>query len=109
MSNRKVLSVFRGLAMTAAASTLLGLGAMAPAIQAAEDPSRTGLAAPLILAETEGMERREERRDDRQGDRQDRQDNRRDCRDEGGVVGKDKRDCKQEGRQEAAEGEPQQG
>ena len=41
----------------------------------------------FIIAQTQGMERRGERRDTRQ-----------DCRQEGGLVGKDKRDCKQEGR-----------
>ena len=37
----------------------------------------------FIIAQTQGMERRGERQD---------------CRQEGGLVGKDKRDCKQEGR-----------
>ena len=59
--------------------------------------------AQLILAQTDGMERRDERRDDRQDDRQDRRDDRQDCREEQGVVGKDKRDCKQDGRQERNE------
>ena len=43
----------------------------------------------FIIAQTEGMERREDRRDNRQ-----------DAREEGGLIGKDKRDAKQEGRQE---------
>ena len=42
----------------------------------------------FIIAQTQGMERRGERRDTRQ-----------DCRGGKGAVGKDKRDCKQEGRQ----------
>ena len=41
----------------------------------------------FIIAQTQGMERRGERRDTRQ-----------DCRQQGGLIGKDKRDCKQEGR-----------
>ena len=41
----------------------------------------------FIIAQTQGMERRGERRDTRQ-----------DCRQKEGLVGKDKRDCKQEGR-----------
>ena len=57
----------------------------------------------ITLAQTDGMERRDERRDDRQDDRQDRRDDRQDCREEEGVVGKDKRDCKQDGRQERNE------
>ncbi len=89
-------STIRRLAITSAASALLGLGAMTSGIAVAQ----SGIEAPLILAEgTVGMERRQDRRDDRQDDRGDRRDTRQDCRDEEGV-GKDKRDCKQEGRQE---------
>jgi len=47
-------------------------------------------ASNLKLAETRGMERRDDRRDVRQ-----------DARQEEGLVGKDKRDAKQEGRQGA--------
>lgn len=57
--------------------------------------------APVAQAETNGMERRDNRRDDRQGDRGNRQDTRDECRESEGA-GKDKRDCKQEGRQENA-------
>ena len=46
------------------------------------------------IAQTEGMERREDRRDNRQ-----------DAREEGGLIGKDKRDAKQEGRQEGRQEE----
>jgi hypothetical protein len=42
----------------------------------------------FILAQTNGMERRGERRDTRQN-----------CRQANGVVGADKRNCKQQGRQ----------
>ena len=52
-----------------------------------------------LLAQTQGMENRDERRDDRQDDRQDRGDDRQDCRQAEGV-GSDKRDCKQDARQE---------
>lgn len=41
----------------------------------------------FTLAQTNGMDRRQDRRDTRQ-----------DCRSEGGLVGADKRNCKQEGR-----------
>jgi hypothetical protein len=45
----------------------------------------------IQLAETQTKENRD-----------DRQDNRQDCRDAEGVVGQDKRDCKQDGRQEGS-------
>ena len=95
MSKQTHNSTIRRLTITTAASALLGLGAMTSGIAVAQ----SGVEAPLILAATEGMERRDERRDDRQDDRGDRRDTRQDCRGEEGV-GKDKRDCKQEGRQE---------
>ena len=98
MSEQRRYSITRNLAITIAASGLLGLGALVPIVQAADSMTQPNSAAPLILAETAGMDNRDDRRDDRQGDRGDRQDNRDDCRDEGGVAGKDKRDCKQEGR-----------
>jgi hypothetical protein len=43
----------------------------------------------FIVAQTAGMDRRQDRRDNRQ-----------DCRQQEGLVGKDKRDCKQQGRQQ---------
>jgi len=99
MSKQIHNSIYHRLVITTAASMLLGLGAIA-SVQAASDTVQSGLEAPLILAEgTVGMERRQDRRDDRQEDRGDRRDTRQDCRGEDGV-GKDKRDCKQEGRQE---------
>jgi hypothetical protein len=52
-----------------------------------EDGSNA-VAEPMLLADN----RRKDRRDDRKGDRGDR----RDCRQDEGVVGKDKRECKQE-------------
>jgi hypothetical protein len=42
----------------------------------------------FTIAQTNGTDRRQDRRGDRQ-----------DCRQQGGVVGADKRNCKQEGRQ----------
>jgi hypothetical protein len=72
---------------------LLSLG-----VQAAPSSAKSsGVEAPMMLAATEGMERRGERRDDRQ-----------DCRGDEGV-GKDKRDCKQEGREERREGDDNEG
>ena len=104
MSNKACNSIYRRLAITTAASALLGLGAIASvqaeSVKTTSETVQSGIDAPLILAEgTVGMERRQDRRDDRQDDRGDRRDTRQDCRDEEGV-GKDKRDCKQEGRQE---------
>ena len=96
-------SIIRRLAITAAASALLGLGAMIPAVQAAEIIAQPDTEAPLILAATDRMDRRQDRREDQRDDRGDRHDTRQDCRDEEGVVGKDKRDCKQDGRQERRE------
>ena len=45
--------------------------------------------APLVLAQTAGMERRQERRETRQN-----------CRQANGLVGADKRHCKQNARQQ---------
>jgi len=98
MSKQRHNSIARNLAITTAASCLLGLGALVPVVQAAGSVEQPNSAAPLMLAETATKENRDDRQEDRQGDRGDRQDNRDDCRDEGGVAGKDKRDCKQEGR-----------
>ena len=47
--------------------------------------------SPFIIAQTNGMDRRQDRRGGRQ-----------DCRQQAGVVGADKRNCKQEGRQQRA-------
>jgi len=85
----------------AAAAVQLGLGAVFSGAQAAPESVGTGSESPLMLAGTVGMERRQDNREERRDDRGDRRDNRQDCREEEGVAGKDKRDCKQEGRQEA--------
>ncbi len=98
MSEQRRYSITRSLAITTAASCLLGLGALVPVVQAADSVEQPNSAAPLILAETAGMDNRGERRDDRQEDRGDRNDNRQDCRQEEGAVGGDNRDCKQDGR-----------
>jgi len=45
----------------------------------------------FTIAQTNGMDRRQDRRGGRQ-----------DCRQEGGLAGADKRNCKQEGRQQRA-------
>ena len=102
MNEQRHNSIARNLAITTAASCLLGLGALAPMVQAADSAVQPHSAAPLILAETATKENRDDRQDDRQGDRGGRQDNRDDCRDEGGAAGKDKRDCKQDGRGDEA-------
>ncbi|MBL8199791.1 MAG: hypothetical protein JNK40_02360 [Chromatiales bacterium] len=89
----------RYIAIVTATTALLAMGATAPAVQAADAGPQLSSGAPLLLAQTQGSERRGERRDDRQGDRDNRQETRDECREEEGA-GKDKRDCKQEGRQE---------
>jgi hypothetical protein len=58
-----------------------------------------GQGEPLILAQTQSKDNRDDRQDDRGEDQGDRQDDRgedQDCRQDEGVVGEDKRDCKQE-------------
>jgi hypothetical protein len=50
--------------------------------------SEVSAASSFILAQTSGMNRRSDRRGDRQ-----------DCRQQNGLVGQDKRACKQESRQ----------
>ncbi|MEO7386394.1 MAG: hypothetical protein ABIX37_05620 [Gammaproteobacteria bacterium] len=71
-----------------AASALLGLGALALDVQAADRIPGVASASSPLMAQTNGSERRGERRDDRGG-----------CREDEGA-GKHKRDCKQEGRDE---------
>ena len=107
MSKQTYNTTVRRLAITTAASALLGLGVITSEVQAAPVGAQSSsVEAPLILAATDGMKRRDDRqdnrgdrRDDRQDNRGDRRDNRQDCRDAEGV-GKDKRDCKQEDRKE---------
>lgn len=96
----------RPVAILAATAALLALGTTAPAVLAADAGPQLAAGAPLLLAQTQGSDRRGGRRDDRQGDRGNRQDTRDECRDQEGA-GKDKRDCKQEGRQENVGNEPQ--
>jgi len=76
------------------------LSCTAYAVDTATDSSPDNDVYGMMLAETQGMERRDDRRDDRQDDRGDRQD----CRQEEGVVGHDKRDCKQDARQDDRHG-----
>lgn len=75
MCNQDRYSIIRPLA----ASALLYFGAIVPAVQAAEGIAQPGTETLLILAATEGMERRQYRREDRRDDRQDRRETRRDC------------------------------
>lgn len=85
------------LASVAAALTLT----MAPAAFA---DTATQAPAPAFesfeLAQTVGMDRRQDRRSDRRDDRGDRRYDRQDCRQDNGLVGQDKRNCKQGERQE---------
>jgi hypothetical protein len=62
----------------------VSIAASAETVKVIDQASTDG---SFVVAQTSGMERRGERRDTRQ-----------DCRQKEGVVGKDKRDCKQEGR-----------
>lgn len=67
----------------------------------------------MMLADTIGMDHRQERRQDNRQERRedydvvdnmdDRHEGRQDCRQEEGIVGHDKRDCKQEARQDNRE------
>jgi hypothetical protein len=108
MSNPIHFSSFRRLTATVAATALVGLGAVSSGVQAAPGIGQPDTEPPLILAATDGMERRDDNRDDRQEDRGDRSDNRQDCRQEEGA-GKDKRDCKQDGRSGDASGDGDKG
>jgi hypothetical protein len=65
----------------------LVLSAPVGATTSIPNPSNEAVEGYIILAQTDGMERRGDRRDDRQ-----------DCRGEEGAVGGDKRDCKQDAR-----------
>ena len=80
--------IFHGARITAVASAFLVLGTLAPgAVADAMTSQESVVSSGMLLAATEGMDRRQDRRDDRQ-----------DCRQDEGLVGGDKRDCKQEGR-----------
>ncbi len=68
-------------------------------------PAEAPAAGAVQLAQTQGMERRNDRRGGRQDNRGDRRGDRQDCRQDEGAVGKDKRNCKQDGRQERREGD----
>jgi hypothetical protein len=97
----KMAHIFHRIACPIAA--LLGLGILSSTAAASMETQMSKQIvsdASIIVAQTEGMERRQDRREDRRDDRQDRRDDRQDCRQEEGLVGKDKRDCKQEERQE---------
>ena len=80
----------------------LGVGAMA-------SDMFVSAGGGVELAQTQTKQNRDNRQDARQGTRDDRQDNRGDrrdmrddCRDAEGVVGADKRDCKQDTRQDGS-------
>lgn len=100
MKNQKNRSIYRRLAITTASTALFALVAIAPSVQADSNIEQAGIDAPFIMAATEGVERRKDRRGDRRDDRAERPHDRQDCRQEEGVVGKDKRDCKQSARQD---------
>ena len=97
-SKMKHLFFVTGLSATALMNTATLSAAYAPNVSPNPTPSISS-ETPLQLAETQTKENRDDRQEDRQGDRDDRQDTRDDCREAEGA-GKDKRDCKQEGRQD---------
>ena len=76
--------------LSAFAVVTFGTGAMAS--------DRFVVGERIELAQTQTKQNRDERQEGRQGTRDERQNTRDDCRDVEGVAGKDKRDCKQEGR-----------
>jgi hypothetical protein len=63
----------------------MSISTNAETVKVMDEASTDGL---FVLAQTNGMERRGERRDTRQT-----------CRHQNGLIGADKRDCKQQGRQ----------
>jgi hypothetical protein len=67
---------------------LMSLGVLASNVVTGISPGMTDY--NLVLADTRGKDRRDGREEDR--------DDRGDCREEEGVVGKDKRDCKKDNR-----------
>ena len=80
--------IYHGARITAVASAFLVLGTLSPGVGAEATTSQESAASSgMLLAATDGMDRRQDRRDDRQ-----------DCRQDEGLVGKDKRDCKQDER-----------
>lgn len=79
----------------AAAVSLAVVSFAAPSVSASEASFE-----PFEMAQTAGMQRRQDRRSDRMDDRQDRRGDRQDCRASEGLVGADKRDCKQDERQQ---------
>jgi hypothetical protein len=77
--------------VTGSATLIFGMVAGTSIPTNAETSNATDQASnngSFIVAQTPGMERRQDRRGTRQ-----------DCRGENGLVGADKRNCKQEGRQ----------
>jgi hypothetical protein len=102
MSKQYSHSILRRVTITVTL-TLLGLGAMSTAMQAAEGTARPGNESHLMLAATERMDRRQERREDRRENREDRRDVRQNCREEEGMFGSEKRDCKEEGSENSLE------
>lgn len=79
MTTRLIAAVIMGLASCAASADL-----------AATNEPTSFAASDLLVADTQGKDRREDRGDDRDG--------RQDCRKEEGRVGGDNRDCRQEER-----------
>jgi hypothetical protein len=84
-------------ALISIAIGLLGSASLQAGVnETAASPSIAEQHEPVLLAQSNSKKRRDERQDDR-GRSDDRED-RKDCRDEEGVAGKDKRDCKQDAR-----------
>ncbi len=73
------------------------LSCTAYAVDTMTDSSPDNGVYGMMLADTRGMDNRDDRQDDRQDGRQNNQGDREDCRQEEGA-GHDKRDCKQDER-----------
>jgi len=87
MNNSSNNPMYHGVRITTAAAFLV-LGTLAPGIGAAASTSGNSFeTSGIMVAATQGMDRRQDRRANRQ-----------DCRQAEGLVGKDKRDCKKDGR-----------
>jgi hypothetical protein len=81
--------ISRSFMVVASSGLLFGMLVSTPInAETATVVDRVSADGSFIVAQTPGMERRQDRRDTRQ-----------DCRGQNGLVGQDKRNCKQQGRQ----------
>ena len=91
MTPRIFRSPIFAFCLVVSVSTSMSAGATSAIDEAAGDSAFIASSdGSFVIAQTTGMDRRQNRRTDRQ-----------DCRQQNGLVGKDKRDCKQEERTES--------